>query len=93
MLTMYAAWRATALPRHRGQRKWIPVLDIYFMLASVATLMGVAELLVKPFHWRKTAHGGFSRAGQAGDVIAARGQPDQTLPASSFSRTSKAVER
>lgn len=88
MLTIYAAWRAAALPRHRGLRIWIPVLDVYFLLASVATLLGLAELLVKPFHWRKTAHGRYSREGQAAEVMA-----DQTLPAFSLSRTSKAVDK
>lgn len=87
-LTMYAAWRAAALPRHRGLRKWIPVLDVYFLLASVATLVGLVELLVKPFHWRKTAHGRYSDDTQVARVLA-----DQTLPASSFNRTSNAVER
>lgn len=88
MLTFYAAWRAAALPRHRKLRLWIPILDVYFLLASAATLMGLAELLVKPFHWRKTAHGHFSQDGQATGLM-----QDQTLPASSFSRTSNAVDR
>ncbi len=87
-LTIYVAWRASALPRHRRLRGWIPTLDIYFLLASAATLLGLAELLVKPFHWRKTAHGGYSEAGQAAQAMRA-----QTDPASSFSRTSNAVER
>jgi len=87
-LTMYAAWRASALPRHRALRLWIPVLDIYFILASVATHLGLGELMVQPFHWRKTAHGQFSRGGQAAEAL-----QDQTLPASSFSRTSNAVDR
>ncbi|WP_306046427.1 glycosyltransferase family 2 protein [Nioella sp. MMSF_3534] len=88
MLTFYAAWRAAALPRHRKLRLWIPILDVYFLLASAATLLGLAELLVKPFHWRKTAHGRFSQGGQATDLM-----QGQTLPASSFSRTSNAVDR
>ena len=88
MLTFYAAWRAAALPRHRSLRMWIPLLDIYFLLASVATILGLAELLVKPFHWRKTAHGHFSQDGQATELM-----QDQTLRASSFSRTSNAVDK
>ena len=88
MLTIYAAWRAAALPRHRRLRPWIPVLDVYFLLASVATWLGLAELLVKPFHWRKTAHGRFSQDGQAAEVMG-----DQTLPAFSFNRTSNAVDK
>ena len=88
MLTMYAAWRAAALPRHTSLRKWIPILDVYFLLASIATLMGLVELLIKPFHWRKTAHGRFSQDGQAAKVMG-----DQTLPASSFNRTSNAVDK
>ncbi|MGI3184548.1 glycosyltransferase family 2 protein [Nioella aestuarii] len=88
VLTFYAAWRAAALPRHRRLRLWIPLLDVYFLLASVATLLGLAELLVKPFHWRKTAHGRFSQDGQATELM-----QGQTLRASSFSRTSNAVDK
>ncbi len=84
MLTFLATWRATALPRHRRCRVWIPVLDIYFLLASAATLLGLVELLIQPFHWRKTAHGQFSE-----------GAPEsaQSAPASSLSRTSNAVDK
>lgn len=88
VLTLYAAWRAATLPRHRGLRPWIPLLDVYFLLASAATLLGLAELLVKPFHWRKTAHGRYSRDGQAAEVM-----DDQTFSAFSLSRTSNAVDR
>ena len=88
MLSIYVFWRAARLPRHRTLRLWIPVLDIYFMFASIATLLGLAELLIKPFHWRKTAHGRYSEFGQAEAAMNA-----QTAPASSFSRTSNAVER
>ncbi|PIV75817.1 MAG: glycosyl transferase [Rhodobacteraceae bacterium CG17_big_fil_post_rev_8_21_14_2_50_65_11] len=87
-LTIHVAWRASALPRHRRLRGWIPTLDFYFLLASAATLLGLAELLIKPFHWRKTAHGRYSRDGQA-----AAAMQDQSDPASSFNRTSNAVER
>lgn len=88
LLTIYAAWRAASLPRHRGLRLWIPILDAYFLLASAATLLGLAELLVKPFHWRKTAHGRFSQDGQESEVMG-----DQTSSAFSFNRTSNAMDR
>lgn len=87
-LSIYVFWTAARLPRHRSLRLWIPALDIYFMLASAATLLGLAELLVKPFHWRKTPHGDFSQRGQAEEAML-----DQADPASSFRRTSNAVDR
>ena len=90
-LTFLAAWRASRLARHRRLRWWIPVLDLYFLLASAAALLGLIELMHRPFHWRKTAHGGFSTNRTR--------QPPPPAPtaqfeaASSFSRTSNAVDR
>ncbi|WP_071672712.1 glycosyltransferase family 2 protein [Nioella nitratireducens] len=89
MLTFLATWRATAQARHRRLRRWIPVLDVYFLLASAATLLGLLELLVSPFHWRKTAHGQFSGAAETAPPT----QTDQSAPASSLSRTSNAVDK
>ena len=88
-LTFLAAWRAARLARHRKLRWWIPLLDLYFLLASAAALLGMLELLYRPFHWRKTAHGRFSR-GSLPPVAAAA---PQVAAASSFSRTSNAVDK
>ncbi len=88
-LTFLAAWRATGLARHKRLRWWIPALDLYFLLASVAAILGLIELMYRPFHWRKTTHGQFSQPA-CSDLAA----PDaQFVAASSFNRTSNAVER
>ena len=88
-LTFVAAWRASRLARHRKLRWWIPLLDLYFLLASAAALLGLLELLYRPFHWRKTAHGRFSRG-----ALSPVGAPvPQVAAASSFSRTSNAVDK
>ncbi len=91
-LTFIAVWRGSRLPRHKRLRWWMPLLDLYFLLASVASLLGLLELLTKPFHWRKTAHGHFSKEGQA-KIVAKEETADQSVPASSFKRTSNAVDR
>ena len=84
-LTFLAAWRASRLARHRSLRWWIPLLDVYFLLASAAAILGLIELAHRPFHWRKTEHGRFSTGRRAASL--------QIEAASSFSRTSNAVER
>lgn len=91
-LTFLAAWRASRLARHRNLRWWIPVLDLYFLLASAAALMGLVELMYRPFHWRKTAHGRFSQPDLA-DMSPDAATNVQFVAASSFNRTSNAVER
>jgi cellulose synthase/poly-beta-1,6-N-acetylglucosamine synthase-like glycosyltransferase len=55
--TMAAAALAVAAPNHRWLIKWVPLLHIYFPLASVASWKGLGELAVKPFFWDKTRHG------------------------------------
>ncbi|KIT18017.1 glycosyltransferase [Jannaschia aquimarina] len=54
---------ACRAPHHRHLRRSIPLLEPYFALASLAVLKAVAELVLKPFHWDKTAHGVFGGAG------------------------------
>lgn len=38
-------------------RAWLPVMQLYFLLGSVAILKGLADLIFRPFYWDKTAHG------------------------------------
>ena len=90
-LTFLAAWRASRLARHRKLRWWIPLLDLYFLLASAAALLGLLELMHRPFHWRKTAHGRYSQARAA--KVPAPAATAQFEAASSFRRTSNAVDR
>ena len=54
----FIACRARHLRRHRFA---LPLLALYFPLASVAAAVAVAEMLLRPFHWAKTAHGRFSQ--------------------------------
>ena len=71
---------ACEAPHLRKNRRFIPLMGAYFPLATIAAFLAVAEMALRPFYWAKTAHGRFS--------------PSQaTAPASSFKRTSKAVER
>lgn len=35
---------------------WVPLLALYFPLATVAAYKALSELLLKPFYWDKTAH-------------------------------------
>lgn len=55
--TMAAAAIAVASPNHRWLIKWVPMLHLYFPLASVASWKGLSELAVRPFFWDKTRHG------------------------------------
>ena len=49
--------------------KWIPTTMLYFPLAAVASYRALADMILRPFFWDKTAHGlsldwitkGFSR--------------------------------
>ncbi|MEM9249972.1 MAG: glycosyltransferase [Pseudomonadota bacterium] len=36
---------------------WLPTLQVYFLLATVAAYKGVLEMLTRPFYWDKTEHG------------------------------------
>ena len=54
LATMLAGVRS---PDLRHLRPWVPTLDLYFPLATLAMLKGVAEMVARPFYWDKTAHG------------------------------------
>lgn len=45
---------------HSGKRKlwfWLPVMHIYYPLATAAAYKALVEMLVMPFYWDKTRHG------------------------------------
>ena len=46
-------------------------MPIYYALVSAATWVALYELIVRPFHWHKTAHGR-ARASAAPAAAAAR---------------------
>ncbi len=51
---------AVLATRRRGRGwllKWIPTLALYWPLGAAAAYLALAELVVAPFHWRKTRHG------------------------------------
>ena len=64
--------QAVALPamvamRKRGLRPYgraLLLMPLYYLLVSAATWAALYELIVRPFHWHKTAHGR-SRPGAA----------------------------
>jgi cellulose synthase/poly-beta-1,6-N-acetylglucosamine synthase-like glycosyltransferase len=57
------AWAVSAAGKSRLIR-WIPLLLIYYPLATLACWRGVLQIVSRPFYWDKTAHGIFSpRAG------------------------------
>lgn len=43
--------------RHRHLWPMLPLLHIYFLMASIASLKALVELMHKPFYWDKTDHG------------------------------------
>jgi cellulose synthase/poly-beta-1,6-N-acetylglucosamine synthase-like glycosyltransferase len=47
--------------RHRGLRRWVPTLHVYYPLASLAACKAGWELIMRPFYWDKTAHGLFDQ--------------------------------
>lgn len=51
---------------HRHLRRWVPTMELYYPLATFAVLKALAEIVVNPFHWDKTQHGGFGGAEQGG---------------------------
>ncbi|CTQ32361.1 Cellulose synthase 1 [Jannaschia rubra] len=66
LLSMSLAWIGCATPHHRSLRKWIPTLELYYPLATLAALKALQEIVVRPFHWDKTSHGHFGGADGAG---------------------------
>ncbi len=48
---------AVCRTRHKRLVPWVPTLHLYYPLACLAAYRAIYELIVKPFHWDKTAHG------------------------------------
>ncbi|MEM8824079.1 MAG: glycosyltransferase [Pseudomonadota bacterium] len=44
-------------PHHRALRRWVPTMALYAPLASLAVVKALIEIVLRPFHWDKTAHG------------------------------------
>lgn len=58
----------------------IPLLHLYFPLASVAAWRALAQIFDNPFHWEKTAHGIFAPLTGAAPLSRPRGQPAPRPP-------------
>jgi cellulose synthase/poly-beta-1,6-N-acetylglucosamine synthase-like glycosyltransferase len=48
---------AVSGPKHRSLIKWVPTMQVYFMLGAFAAYKGLLELAACPFYWDKTTHG------------------------------------
>ncbi|OUD10417.1 hypothetical protein BVC71_02625 [Marivivens niveibacter] len=60
-VNIFAAWRGINAADRRWLAVWIPTLQFYFPLASLAAYKGLWELLHSPFYWDKTSHGIFDK--------------------------------
>ena len=53
------AARAVSGPRHRHLLPWVPLVTLYYVMATAAVWKALAEVALKPFYWDKTEHGAF----------------------------------
>jgi glycosyltransferase involved in cell wall biosynthesis len=56
---------AVSSPKHRWLIPWVPTLHLYHPLGAVASWKALAELVVRPFYWDKTAHGLYGVGGRS----------------------------
>ncbi len=70
--------------RHAGLWAWAPTLHLYHMLGALAGWRALAEAIIRPSYWAKTAHGLYDAAAP---LVPPR---VLTSPASIFSRVSNA---
>lgn len=45
--------------RHRHLLPWVPLLSLYYVMATVAVWKALLEVAFRPFYWDKTEHGAF----------------------------------
>jgi cellulose synthase/poly-beta-1,6-N-acetylglucosamine synthase-like glycosyltransferase len=67
-LSVAIALRATRVDHLRRLRPFIPLAEVYFLLATVSSWRALVEALLRPFWWAKTTHGGFGGLGGAGEA-------------------------
>ncbi len=65
LTSMGISWAGCATEHHRHLRRWVPTMELYFPLATLAAAKALFEILFRPFHWDKTVHGGFGGTGDA----------------------------
>ncbi|SDZ11099.1 Glycosyltransferase, catalytic subunit of cellulose synthase and poly-beta-1,6-N-acetylglucosamine synthase [Jannaschia faecimaris] len=59
LLSMGLTWIGCSARHHRHLRRWIPTMELYFPLATIAAIKALIEIVTHPFHWDKTDHGAF----------------------------------
>jgi len=57
LVYVVATFIAVQSAQKKGLWKWIPALQFYLPLASIAALKALFELLIAPYYWDKTTHG------------------------------------
>ncbi len=62
VVTVATGVLAVSRPGRRWLLPWVPTLHLYYPLAVLAVLRGLAELAYRPFYWDKTEHGAFDVA-------------------------------
>jgi cellulose synthase/poly-beta-1,6-N-acetylglucosamine synthase-like glycosyltransferase len=82
---IFAALTASAIANDLGHARAALTMPLYWPLASLAAYRALGELLFRPHHWRKTAHGVSTRK-----IIAAP-RPDQRNAASAAHISSTAA--
>lgn len=73
-------WLVAGLGAHRagktGLALWIPLMQLYFPMATVAAWRAMWQALRQPFHWEKTQHGVFAEGPpESPDAAEAQGPP------------------
>ncbi|MBF9034261.1 glycosyltransferase [Rhodobacterales bacterium HKCCE2091] len=57
VVTLALPWTACAAPHLRRHRRFVPLLLLYFPLATIASFAAIIDLVIRPFYWAKTTHG------------------------------------
>ena len=55
--TLWINWISCGAPHLRSMRRFVPLMMIYYPLASVSAVVALMDLALRPFYWAKTAHG------------------------------------
>lgn len=58
-LSVAISFRATRARHLRSLRPFIPLSEVYFLLATISAWRAAVEMLLRPFWWAKTSHGAF----------------------------------
>jgi len=87
-LSIALAFAATRAAHLRHVRPWIPLVELYHVLGTLAAWRALSEMLFRPFFWAKTQHGRF---GGTEPAECKKAQP--CASASSLRRTTNAMDK